>query len=403
MTRAAQRLEVTQSAVSHLLDKLRAIVGDPLFVKSGRGIVRHRPRRGVRCSRPRAARRDARVCRERRVRPGAVQRSGHDRRQRPAGRPAAAVAVAAGTARIRAPACAAHRPSGVPSADMLRDGQCQLVITPRPPDARATSCRSACSRTATSSITTPPPRRATAPSNYLERARHRALRVAAHARHRPLAGRARRRATFLRPRCRVSRHRLFLRGSGLLATLPGLLRANLLRGFRHRAAARRLPADADVHVSGTCATRATRCTSGCARAAERRRAGARRGRGRPPRRALAPPQARRVVSAAGRRSRSPADPGDHRAHREECGRGADEHRRRVLALAAVLLPEQRVDAEHRRAGEQHRRGLQRRARSVRRAAARRGPPAGAAPACRARSRPTGRAAPTRSPASVPPT
>ena len=39
ITRAAHRLGVTQSAVSHLLDKLRAIVGDPLFVKSGRGIV----------------------------------------------------------------------------------------------------------------------------------------------------------------------------------------------------------------------------------------------------------------------------------------------------------------------------------------------------------------------------
>lgn len=39
VTRAAQGLEVTQSAVSHGLDKLRAIVGDPLFVKSGRGIV----------------------------------------------------------------------------------------------------------------------------------------------------------------------------------------------------------------------------------------------------------------------------------------------------------------------------------------------------------------------------
>ena len=31
VTRAAERLDVTQSAVSHLLDKLRAIVGDPLF------------------------------------------------------------------------------------------------------------------------------------------------------------------------------------------------------------------------------------------------------------------------------------------------------------------------------------------------------------------------------------
>ena len=39
ITRAALRLGVTQSAVSHLLDKLRAIVGDPLFVRAGRGIV----------------------------------------------------------------------------------------------------------------------------------------------------------------------------------------------------------------------------------------------------------------------------------------------------------------------------------------------------------------------------
>lgn len=39
VTGAAQRLGLTQSAVSHGLERLRAIVGDPLFVKSGRGIV----------------------------------------------------------------------------------------------------------------------------------------------------------------------------------------------------------------------------------------------------------------------------------------------------------------------------------------------------------------------------
>lgn len=39
VTRAAARLELTQSAVSHQLDRLRAITGDALFVKSGRGIV----------------------------------------------------------------------------------------------------------------------------------------------------------------------------------------------------------------------------------------------------------------------------------------------------------------------------------------------------------------------------
>ena len=39
ITSAAHRLGVSQSAVSHLVNKLRAIVGDALFVKAGRGIV----------------------------------------------------------------------------------------------------------------------------------------------------------------------------------------------------------------------------------------------------------------------------------------------------------------------------------------------------------------------------
>lgn len=38
VSRAAERLGVTQSAVSHTLTKLRLAIGDPLFVRSGRGI-----------------------------------------------------------------------------------------------------------------------------------------------------------------------------------------------------------------------------------------------------------------------------------------------------------------------------------------------------------------------------
>ena len=38
VTRAAEALGTSQSAVSHSLDKLRDCIGDPLFVKSGRGI-----------------------------------------------------------------------------------------------------------------------------------------------------------------------------------------------------------------------------------------------------------------------------------------------------------------------------------------------------------------------------
>ena len=39
VTRAAERLDVTQSAVSHGLEKLREILGDALFVRAGRGIT----------------------------------------------------------------------------------------------------------------------------------------------------------------------------------------------------------------------------------------------------------------------------------------------------------------------------------------------------------------------------
>src|SRR5262245_46516959 len=38
-TRAASRLHVTQSAVSNALARLRALLGDPLVVRSGRGLV----------------------------------------------------------------------------------------------------------------------------------------------------------------------------------------------------------------------------------------------------------------------------------------------------------------------------------------------------------------------------
>src|SRR5438552_4013133 len=38
-TRAAKRLSVTQSAVSNGLARLRVSLGDPLFVRSGRGLV----------------------------------------------------------------------------------------------------------------------------------------------------------------------------------------------------------------------------------------------------------------------------------------------------------------------------------------------------------------------------
>jgi molybdenum-dependent DNA-binding transcriptional regulator ModE len=63
VTRAAERLDMTQSAVSHALDKLRLIVDDPLFVKSG--YLAHGAGRGAgpACAQP--AGRDASLCQRR--------------------------------------------------------------------------------------------------------------------------------------------------------------------------------------------------------------------------------------------------------------------------------------------------------------------------------------------------
>jgi hypothetical protein len=114
VTRAAQRLGVSQSAVSHLLDKLRGIVGDPLFVRPG-AASRHRPRAGAGGARPGAAGRIARIRRCGGFDPASVVADSQHRRQRPAARPAAARTAA--HLRDQAPGLSLRViPSGVPSA-----------------------------------------------------------------------------------------------------------------------------------------------------------------------------------------------------------------------------------------------------------------------------------------------
>ena len=134
ITRAAQRLGVTQSAISHLLDKLRAIVGDPLFVKSGRGIV---PTAHARLLAARART----MLDDMRSFSGAA---GFDPATRVTRITVAAndlqrdLLLPALLQRLRSQAPGVTMrviASGVPTAAMLRDDHCELVITPRPPDA----------------------------------------------------------------------------------------------------------------------------------------------------------------------------------------------------------------------------------------------------------------------------
>jgi DNA-binding transcriptional LysR family regulator len=134
ITRAAERLGVTQSAVSHLLDKLRALLDDPLFVKSGRGVV--------------ATDRAERLAREARVLLEEMRRFARVEAFDPA-RLQTTFTIAANDLQrdlllprlfeglhAQAPGLSLRViNSGVPSVEMLRDEHCQLVISPRPPEA----------------------------------------------------------------------------------------------------------------------------------------------------------------------------------------------------------------------------------------------------------------------------
>jgi len=133
ITSAAQRLGVTQSAVSHLLNKLRLVTGDALFVKSGRGIVAT-ARAEALGARARELLRDLeRFARLEGFSPARWHSTftiAANDFQRDLLLPALAARL-----RAQAPGLALRIvPSGVPSLDSLRDDAHQLIISPRPPE-----------------------------------------------------------------------------------------------------------------------------------------------------------------------------------------------------------------------------------------------------------------------------
>jgi DNA-binding transcriptional LysR family regulator len=231
ITRAAERLGVTQSAVSHLLGKLRLIVGDPLFVKSGRGIV--------------ATARAEKLAIEARVMLEDMRRFASAGEFDPA-QLQTTFTIAANDfqrdlllppllarLRARAPGVALRViPSDVPNADMLRDHHCHLVISPRPPDGNDILHRRLFEDAYR--IFFDPARRETPRSleDFLAAGHvtvvyepRRALDVDQVLAARGLARR------FVAMVPGFAGIPAFVRGSDLLATLPGLLRATLMRDF----------------------------------------------------------------------------------------------------------------------------------------------------------------------------
>ena len=237
VTGAAQRLGVTQSAVSHLLDKLRAITGDALFVRSGRGIVA-------------TAHAVALAARARELL-DELERFSRSGEFSPA-RWQTTFTIAANDfqrdvllpplfrkLRTQAPGVVLRViPSGIPTLDMLRREHCQLVISPRPPEgsdivqkrlfedryrvfydpAVRDAPKSKAEYLAAEHVTVVyEPRRALDLDDWLAaRGVQRRFRVLVPG----FAG--------LAP---------FIQGSDLLATVPGLLQSHLLRGL----AAARVP------------------------------------------------------------------------------------------------------------------------------------------------------------------
>lgn len=133
VTAAAQRLGVTQSAVSHMLDKLRTITGDALFTKSGRGIV--------------ATARALTLAERARELLGELERFAQSESFDPATWQTTFTIAANDFQRdvllpglmqrfrLQAPGVSLRViASDVPTPDMLRQQLCQLIISPRPPE-----------------------------------------------------------------------------------------------------------------------------------------------------------------------------------------------------------------------------------------------------------------------------
>ena len=238
ITGAALRLGVTQSAVSHLLDKLRGITGDALFTKSGRGIV--------------ATARALTLAERARELLGDLERFAQSEDFEPA-RWQSTFTIAANDfqrdallpalmqrLREQAPGVSLRViASDVPTPELLRQQQCQLIISPRPPEGTDIVQKRLFAdryRVFYDPTVRDAPR---SRKDYLAAEHVTVL----YAPQRPLDLDQHLQAQGIERRFRVMVPGFaglpsFVRGTDLLTTVPGLLRTHLLRGL----------ADAEVPV-----------------------------------------------------------------------------------------------------------------------------------------------------------
>ncbi|WP_300070351.1 LysR family transcriptional regulator [uncultured Ruegeria sp.] len=133
VSKAADRLGVTQSAISHTLGKLRQVLGDPLFVRSGQGLTP--TERALSLKDPVQSVLDGMraLTQERPFDPLAEEiaiRIATNDMPRELIFPELLRVNRAKGMQLRLE----FMPSGVPDPDLLRSDRCQLMLTPLPPD-----------------------------------------------------------------------------------------------------------------------------------------------------------------------------------------------------------------------------------------------------------------------------
>lgn len=231
VTAAATRLGLTQSAVSHNLQKLRRILHDPLFVKSGRGIVATAHAQALAEPARRLLDQMKDFARGAIFDPAAADLSltiAANDFQRDLLLPRLFRSLEAAMRRIALRAI----PSALPNAEMLRENRCDLLITPYPPSAtdilqkRLLTDRYVCYYD---------PKMRAAPRSLAEYRAARHVTVVYPDNERLQFDRQLEAGGILRDVAvsvpSFSGVPAFLRGSAMLATMPSLLQAHAMQGF----------------------------------------------------------------------------------------------------------------------------------------------------------------------------
>ena len=133
VTRASERLNLTQSTVSHALNKLRIIFGDPLFVRAGRGIVPTERARSLREPVMKILD-DMKGLSDKREFHPAAQPMHFTIAANDLTRDLLFPTIIQNTARDGIDLRLKFMPSGVPVTALLNEARCDLIVTPMPPD-----------------------------------------------------------------------------------------------------------------------------------------------------------------------------------------------------------------------------------------------------------------------------